>query len=59
MSDMKAVEIEMFTDALRVETERTDWLSSAMVYSEKPPQRLPVTDWAMLRTELAQDRDEG
>ena len=49
---------EAVHDVMLAELVRAGWLKPAMVRSARPPQRLPVADWAELSDELAQDRDD-
>ncbi|MCH9650322.1 MAG: prevent-host-death protein [Deltaproteobacteria bacterium] len=49
---------EAVHDAFLAEAVRTGLLRPALVRSAEPPQSLPVSQWAELAEELAQDRDE-
>jgi antitoxin (DNA-binding transcriptional repressor) of toxin-antitoxin stability system len=45
-------------DAILAEAVRKGWIAPPLARSDSPPQRRPVTTWATLQRELADDRDD-
>ena len=45
-------------DAVLAEAVRKGWIAPPLAPSDSPPQRRPVTTWAALQRELADDRDD-
>ncbi|MCL4821935.1 MAG: prevent-host-death protein [Vicinamibacteria bacterium] len=49
---------ETMFDAVLADAVREGWISAPLVVAEGPPPSLPVTSWAKLSAEIAEDRGE-